>query len=83
MARESRGNGGYMSLFSLNPFKGLRGGDVVKFWIISAGERKEVTAAVNRMLVFDDHVVVKRGPFGAVVDGNNFIKLVRRARRKA
>lgn len=32
-------------------------------------------------LVFDSHVVVRRGKFGTVVDASNFARLVRRGKR--
>lgn len=58
-------------------------GDQVEYWSSEGGyhDRKKVRrrATVMRYLVFDDHVQVKRGPFGATVDDSNFIRVVRRA----
>jgi len=59
-------------------FENLRGGDLIKFRL----RDKELMAKVQHLLVFPSHVVVNLGGrYGtpAVVDANNFIKLVRRA----
>jgi predicted RNA-binding Zn-ribbon protein involved in translation (DUF1610 family) len=61
----------------------VSGGDMIEYWdrrggIGSALEKRRAT--VNKMLVFDDHVMVNRGNNGAYVDDRNFIRVVRRAR---
>jgi hypothetical protein len=57
-------------------FRGLNTGDVVAFTY-----RGEVrTAPVVHYLTFPTHVVVRFTPCGHVVDANNFVRRVRRAR---
>lgn len=59
-------------------------GDQVEFWSSEGGygDRKKVRrkGTVMRHLVFDDHVQVKKGSFGATVDDSNFIRVTRRGR---
>lgn len=58
-------------------YKNLNPGDSVRFKYRDG----EKSAPVLRMLTFDDHVVVKFGSCGHVVDDNNFVRIVRRARK--
>ena len=58
----------------MNTFKDLNPGDSVRFKYRDT----EKTAPVLRMLTFSEHVVVKFGPCGHVVDNSNFIRIVRR-----
>ena len=58
----------------METFKNLNAGDSVRF-TYRDGER---TAPVLRMLTFPDHVVVKFGSCGHVVDAHNFVRVVRR-----
>lgn len=62
----------------------VSGGDLIEFWTGRAdlGQRRKATATVNKMLVFDDHVMVNRGTWGSYVSDDNFIRVVRRASRK-
>jgi hypothetical protein len=59
-------------------FKGIGAGDRVKF-LVYAGmgrngpEYREATATVNRLLIFEDHVVVNHGTCGQVVNAENYI----------
>lgn len=59
-------------------------GDQVEYWSSEGGyhDRKKVRrkGTVMRYLVFNDHVQVKKGPFGATVDDSNFIRVTRRGR---
>ena len=55
-------------------YKGLNAGDSVRFKY----RNTEHTASVLRMLTFENHVVVKFGSCGHVVDDNNFVRIVRR-----
>ena len=58
-------------------FQDLHAGDVVRFrW-----RETERTAAVLPLLVFDDHVIVRLGPCGYMVNAVNFVRLVRRGRK--
>ena len=57
-------------------YQNLNAGDSVRFRY----REDEKTAPVIRMLTFDNHVVVKFGPCGHVVDDQNFIRVVRRKR---
>jgi hypothetical protein len=61
---------------TMDTFQNLNPGDSVRFRYRDT----EKTAPVLRMLTFPDHVVVKFGPCGHVVDSNNFIRVVRRKR---
>lgn len=55
-------------------YKDLKPGDSVRFKY----RDEEHSAAVLPMLVFDDHVVVRFGACGHVVDDSNFIRIIRR-----
>jgi hypothetical protein len=73
-----------LSMFSPS-FAGLRAGDTVEFWRIeglafNAGPVK-TRARVLAYLTFPDHVQVSYGPFGARVDSQNLIRIIRRAKR--
>lgn len=65
-------------------FRGLYAGDLVEFWTregLAYGDPPVLARArVLRFLTFPDHVQVARGPFGARVDAENFIRIVRKAR---
>lgn len=67
----------FLALATGNAFKGLQGGDVVRFTYRGATR----TAAVIPMLRFADHVVVRFTSCGHVVDADNFLAIVRRAKR--
>lgn len=60
----------------------VRAGDQVEYWRRSGlpygASPVKTKATVLRMLVFDDHVQVKHGPFGDTVDASNFIRLTRK-----
>jgi hypothetical protein len=62
----------------------VNGGDLVEF-VTLEGPRgshgKVVRATVNKLLIFEDHVQVNRGTMGTRVDDENFIRVVRRARK--
>ena len=69
----------------MKTFNGLRGGDVVKFWVpngtkIQGGKRvvdwAVRKAKVNPLLCFADHVVVNHTSTGTVVDERNYISQV-------
>lgn len=68
----------------LPTFEGLRAGDTVEFWrregLAYGAAPVKTRAKVLRYLTFSDHVQVAHGPFGATVNANNFIRLVRRAK---
>lgn len=60
----------------------VRGGDLIEFWDMNAyhrGEKKKRVARVNRLLVFDDHVIAGGG-MGEYVDDDNFIRVVSKRR---
>jgi hypothetical protein len=64
----------------------ISAGDTIAFRVPAGmGRRgrdwKVVEAKVQRLLVFDDHVVAKYGSSGTVVDDSNFVNLVRKAPR--
>jgi hypothetical protein len=64
----------------------ISAGDTIAFRVPAGmGRRgrdwKVVEAKVQRLLVFDDHVVAKYGSSGAVVDDTHFVNLVRKASR--
>ncbi len=52
----------------------VRSGDVVRF----RSRNMTRTASVVGPLIFDDHVVVRFGACGTVVDASNFVAFVRR-----
>lgn len=58
-----------------NTFQGIRGGDSVRFTYRGT----ERSAAAIPLLLFPDHVVVRFGPCGHVVDAQNFVRIVRRS----
>lgn len=60
--------------FSLNPYRGIKAGDMVKFrkWNHD-GTSRIYSRKVNAMLIFDDHVCVNFGSFGEVVNNENYI----------
>lgn len=58
----------------MNTYRDLQAGDSVRFRYRDT----EKTAPVLRMLAFENHVVVRFGPCGWVVDDQNFIRVVRR-----
>lgn len=68
-------------------FMNLKGGDRVEFRQyaglgLKGPEYKNRVAKVQRLLVFDDHVIVNLGgPYGTpgLVDASNFVRVVRRA----
>jgi len=69
-------------------FAGLYAGDVVEFTRPVPSHLRGVIpgkqllrASVLPLLVFADHVLVKHGPHGAIVDASNFVRLVRRGKR--
>lgn len=61
----------------------VSGGDTIEYWSGRAdlGQRRRKRGAVNRLLVFDDHVMVNDGWAGAYVGDDNFIRVVKRASR--
>lgn len=67
---------------SKSTFKGIKAGDRVRFrlysgskllWGKSVPEYKVRTATVNSLLLFEHHVVVNLGPFGQVVNAENYL----------
>ena len=65
----------------MNTYKGLQGGQKVKFKVYDGmgidGPKYAVKIAkVNPMLIFDDHVCVNHGWAGTVVDDRNFMGIV-------
>lgn len=58
---------------SSRAFMGIQPGDRVRFRLFVAGTPSETVASVNRLLIFDEHVVVNYGPFGKVVNALNYI----------
>lgn len=67
----------FMAIATGRTFKGLHGGDVVRFEYRGALR----AAAVIGALCFADHVVVRFTSCGHVVDSENFRGKVRSARR--
>lgn len=65
----------------------VSGGDTIEYWSGSSStvilrDRFKARGKVNRMLVFDDHVIVNKGWAGEYVDDDNFIRVVKKATRK-
>jgi len=67
----------------LPTFAGLHAGDTVEFWrsegLAYNAWPVKTRARVLRYLTFPDHVQVACGPFGARVDSENLIRIVRRS----
>lgn len=63
-------------------FAGLYAGDSVLFRVYGQGKAFVIRCApVLPLLVFSDHVQVRRSNFGYTVDASNFVRLARRGKR--
>lgn len=73
-----------MSIFYKTAYRNLKPNQIVRFYVSNGTrltksgkivvDRKAVRSRVNPLLIFEDHVVVKHGTFGTVVDDSNFIQ---------